>query len=297
MGRFREPFAGRHYQDEPQVVGQGVRSWITRGRNFAIVYTEAEAGAAVSGAFVDEQVIYIVEGRLRIAAGVEEAVLAGEGLAIAPPGEVVIVPEADAAFIQVVTDLEEMARNAANGVHYADRAPEVTPTEAWPMPKGGYRLRTYALADIYATGGMVNAFRTRKLMVVPYDRFLEPRDETQLTPHAHQDFEQASVALEGEWIHHLRTPWTPDRRDWRPDAHLELGSPSTTLIPAGVIHTSQGVTGDGMRLVDVFGPPRLDFSLRPGVVRNAEDYPMPPGAAAAWERALEGLRPTAAAGR
>ena len=70
-------------------------------------------------------------------------------------------------------------------------------------------------------------------------------------------------------------PWTPNRHDWRPDDHLEIGSPSTTIIPAGVVHTSQGVAGEGMRLLDVFGPPRVDFSLRPGVVRNADDYPMP----------------------
>ena len=99
------------------------------------------------------------------------------------------------------------------------------------------------------------------------------------------------MALEGDWIHHLRVPWGANRQDWRPDAHPELGSPSTTIIPAGVIHTSQGVAGDGMRLVDVFSPPRADFSLRPGVVRNAEDYPLPAELAAAWERALEGLRP------
>ncbi len=48
-----------------------------------------------------------------------------------------------------------------------------------------------------------------------------------------------------------------------------------------MVHTSQGVAGEGMRLVDVFSPPRVDFSLRPGVVRNAEDYPMPPELAAA----------------
>ena len=137
------------------------------------------------------------------------------------------------------------------------------------------------MADVYASGGMVNAFRTRKLMVVPYARFLEPRDPTALTPHSHQDFEQGSVALEGEWVHHLRVPWTANRHDWRPDVSLELSSPSTAVIPAGVIHTSEGIAGEGMRLVDVFGPPRVDFSLRPGVVRNAEDYPMPAETAAA----------------
>ncbi len=118
-------------------------------------------------------------------------------------------------------------------------------------------------------------------MMCPYPRFLAPRDETALTPHSHQDFEQASVALEGEWLHHLRVPWTANRLDWRPDSHAEVGSPSTTIIPAGVVHTSQGVAGAGMRLLDVFGPPRVDFSLRPGVVRNADDYPMPAELAAA----------------
>ena len=60
--------------------------------------------------------------------------------------------------------------------------------------------------------------------------------------------------------------------------HLQIGSPSTTIIPAGVIHTSQGIAGDGMRLVDVFAPPRVDFSEK-GWVDNAADYPMPPKAA------------------
>jgi len=120
----------------------------------------------------------------------------------------------------------------------------------------------------------VHAFRTRKLMMVPYARFLEPRDETALSPHSHADFEQGSIALEGDWLHHLRVPWTVNRRDWRPDRHLKVGSPSTTIIPAGVIHTSQGIAGEGMRLIDVFAPPRVDFSER-GLVDNAADYPMP----------------------
>ncbi len=134
---------------------------------------------------------------------------------------------------------------------YADGAPEVAKIEPWPEPVGGYRLRRYSTLEAYARGGMVHAFRTRKLMMVPYARFLEPRDETQLTPHSHADFEQGSVALEGDWLHHLRVPWTANKRHWRPDLHLQVGSPSTTIIPAGVVHTSQGIAGEGMRLVDV----------------------------------------------
>jgi len=117
-------------------------------------------------------------------------------------------------------------------------------------------------------------------MMVPYARFPEPRDETQLSPHSHADFEQGSIALEGEWLHHLRVPWTPDRRQWRPDEHLQVGSPSTLIIPAGIIHTSQGIAGEGMRLIDVFAPPRRDFSER-GWVENAAEYPMPEAAGTA----------------
>ena len=177
-------------------------------------------------------------------------------------------------LVQQVTADEALAQQAPNAALYADGAPEVAPIEPWPMPVDGYRLRRYSTLEAYARGGMVHAFRTRKLMMVPYARFLEPRDETALTPHSHANFEQGSVALEGGWLHHLRVPWTANRRHWRPDLHLEVGSPSTTIIPAGVIHTSQGIAGEGMRLVDVFAPPRMDFSER-GWVDNAADYPMP----------------------
>ena len=47
------------------------------------------------------------------------------------------------------------------------------------------------------------------------------------------------------------------------------------MIPPMLIHTSQSVNEMQHWLIDVFAPPRLDFSSRPGWVRNADDYPMP----------------------
>lgn len=254
--------------------GQGFRSWITRDANFAIVVTRGEAGAVVSGTAKDEQFVYALDGGVSVAAAGQSESLGLEDLAILPPGVWTLRFDRPGLVVQQVTADEELAGLASNAATYAGGAAEVAPVQAWPEPVEGYRLRRYSTLEAYARGGMVHAFRTRKLMMVPYARFLEPRDETQLTPHSHADFEQGSVALEGEWLHHLRVPWTANRREWRPDVHLQVGSPSTTIIPAGVIHTSQGIAGEGMRLVDVFAPPRLDFSQR-GWVDNAADYPMP----------------------
>ncbi|HXC58658.1 MAG TPA: hypothetical protein VN645_05040 [Steroidobacteraceae bacterium] len=272
---FREPSVGRYYEDAPQLVGKGVRSWITRGANFAIVISVGETGAVLNGKSKDEQFVYALEGGVTLTANGDSATLGVEDLAIAPPGEWTIRFGRSGHVVQQITADEALTQQAANAQVYAQGAPEAAPVVAWPEPVGGYRLRRYSTLDAYARGGMVHAFRTRKLMMVPYARFLEPRDETQLSPHSHADFEQGSVALEGEWLHHLRVPWTPNRHHWRPDVHLEVGSPSTTIIPAGVIHTSQGIAGAGMRLIDVFAPPRMDFSER-GWVDNAADYPMPP---------------------
>ena len=102
-----------------------------------------------------------------------------------------------------------------------------------------------------------------------------PRDATKLSPHHHDDFEQISLQIHGDYVHHMRAPWTPDSTTWRDDEHRHCTSPAIVVIPPGLIHTSQSVGEMHHWLIDVFAPPRADFSNRPGWVLNADEYPMP----------------------
>jgi hypothetical protein len=200
----------------------------------------------------------------------------GKVVVIVPPGDSTITASADTDLVRLFTPHNDIAALARNAASYATPHPNVALLQEWPEPAGGYQLRVYSgIADIPRDPDRFSRiFRSRAIMVnFSYHRD-GPRDTTTMSPHDHADFEQISLGVEGEFIHHLRTPWGLDKAHWRADQHIRIGSPSVTIIPPPLLHTTEHSGPGRNQLLDIFGPPRTDFSDK-GWVINADEYPAP----------------------
>ena len=266
----------------PQIVDRGVTTWITRGGNFAVVVSRVEAGAVLERADDPEEHMVIVppDGpTLSISAGGKTIEAKADSLTIVPPGASTITATSTGLFAQIYskasTDIMALASNAAT---YADGAPELAPPDLWPAPRDGYKLRYYPLAQYAKADGdriQPRVFRSTNMLVNLFVPFKTRRETVGLSPHWHDDFEQASLTLRGRWVHHLRYNWGPDLATWIADDHGEMTTPSVIIIPATAVHTSRDV-GEGVSsLYDIFCPPRLDFARKKGFVINEDEYPLP----------------------
>lgn len=273
-----EPSWSLYYASEPQQSASGQKTWITRSANVVVVVSQLVAGTElIRENNPDEYMLLLPPGMRASVQSDDQAVdAAHETLTILPPGRTVIKLLDDGLVTRIFSiRAQDLAALAANAEVYAHGAPSVAPLEDWPAPSGGFRIRNYRLTDYTDPKIFGRLFRSTNLMINVFERKTDRRDPRKMSPHSHADFEQISLTLEGDFVHHLRTPWTPDSTAWREDQHLEVSSPSAVVIPPKLIHTTADV-GQGVAwLIDIFGPPRMDFSLQPGVVRNADEYPMP----------------------
>lgn len=280
-GLIAEEQLALFYETEPQARGEGWKSWYHRGNNFVLAYSEAEAGAVFPrAAQPDEYVVYLpnaAKGAV-IEAGGERVEVPGFSLAFVPPGDSRVTLPAGGVLVRLFTvRAKDLAEAASNARAYDAPRTHIPPFEAWPEPKDGFRIRHYSLDVAPEPGRFGRIFRCTTFMVNIFEPQTGPRDTSKMSPHHHDDFEQCSLTLKGSFVHHLRWPWTVDMADWRKDRHVEVGSPSSLVIPPPVIHTTRATDPGDNDLVDIFCPPRMDFSLKPGWVLNADDYPLPQG--------------------
>jgi hypothetical protein len=258
----------------------GTKSWFVRSQNCCLVYSEVSAGDRLVRADQPDEYVALFpasDASAVVVAGGDRRDVVGATVAVVPPGDSAIeMPSAGVvvrAFSNTSADLLAQCRNAGN---YVEPDPNVAPYAPWPDPPAGHGIRIYPLAEVPNDSGRFGRiFRCSTLMVNYLDPTDGPRDPSKLSPHHHDDFEQISLQLDGAYVHHMRTPWTVNMADWRDDEHMRCASPAVAVIPPPIVHTSEAVGTSRNQLVDIFCPPRIDFSQRPGWVLNHDEYPLP----------------------
>jgi hypothetical protein len=269
---------GLFYEDAPVEDDHQGKAWYTRGQNLIVNYIEAGPGGAFSRNGQKDEYMIIVpdeETPYEISAGGETKVGDGYQMIIVPPGDsTIVLPKGGRIARLFSTQSPDLVQKCANQDVYAAPDPNVPPFQPWPEPPSGYKLRVYDLAKTREPGEYGPIWRCTTIMLNFGPPVKAKRDPSRMSPHSHEDFEQCSLLFNGSTIHHMRWMWGIDKADWREDVHAFVKSPSATMIPARVIHTSEAQEV-GNRMCDIFAPPRFDFSYQPGWVRNADDYPMP----------------------
>ncbi|MBL0419926.1 hypothetical protein JI739_06160 [Ramlibacter sp. AW1] len=276
----RPASVARWHDQAPQSEAPGARTWVARGANFVVAHSQAADGARLERrGQPDEYMLFLPECGATIEAGGERLEVGPESLTIVPPGDSTVTVHGGGQVVRLFShQAQDLLALAGNAADYAQPTPEVAPLVPWPTPAGGFRLRSYEVARYTQEGSNMRIFRSTNLMLNVMTQRMVARDVHKLSPHSHADFEQGSLALRGDWVHHMRYPWGPDMATWREDEHIEVGSPSLIVIPPKVVHTSRNVNDGGAWLLDIFAPPRMDFSSKPGKVANENDYPLPPAA-------------------
>jgi len=252
-----------------------LRGGVVRGQNCAVWWSDVEDSEVLVRDNPDEYLLLLLDEspEVRIEAAGEQVSVSERAVVIVPGGPSVIEAAGSGSLVRIFTSrCHDVFGRAVNARDYEVADPRCTliPEQTGPCPSS---LRVHLLRDHPVRDGVFGRiFRTADLMINVLADEPTPRDPRRLSPHHHDDFEQLSLGVQGDFIHHLRYPWGPDSTIWREDEHREVGSPSLTVIPPPVVHTTQGV-GPSQKLVDIFSPPRGDFGAKSGWVRNASEYP------------------------
>ncbi len=256
--------------------GYSVHYWRARNLLLAVVELDGQFSLTRRGQ-VDEFAILTLDAiTVTIKTGDAEKSTPGNHLMIVPPGDSDILATGKGTLTLLFSPRNnDIAEKCPNNREFDQANPRISAFQPWPDPPEGFKIRTYDL-DIEAEQGRFGRiFRCTTMMINVLDPRLGPRDPAMVSPHHHDDFEQVSLALKGSFRHLIRWPWTSNIADWREDVAINLGSPSACVIPPPAIHTSLSTAAGENQLIDLFAPPRLDFSLKPGWVLNADDYPLP----------------------
>ncbi|MGG6894875.1 MULTISPECIES: hypothetical protein [Rhizobium] len=251
------------------------RRSVIRGQNFSV---ECVRGANATEHMIHsdrETILILAESAATLITDFETVDVASRSIAIAPAGTLRLrLPQAARCFVLTTGRTDIDPRDIINASDYDtldERVlPVVKPMER--LAKDAKRVHTYQVDEVpFPDGNPRLKFFQSETMSINWVEYDGQRDRTKLSPHAHEDFEQGSLAIAGDFMHHIRTPWASNAEHWRDDQHIKASAESMLIIPPELIHTTEGVGTGQHILIDVFAPPRTDFIAK-GWVFNASDY-------------------------
>lgn len=248
---------------------------VIRGQNFTVDCLRGSIGSTFDFASTDETILICAEnGAVMIMDG-KEIDIPARSLVIAPSGTMaLIVPDGGCVFALTTGRSDPAPGEVVNAALYEQPDGRVAPVGA-PMSAAGGNgksVRIFPVDDIpFPKGNPRLKFLQSATMSINWVEYEGARDRTKLSPHAHSDFEQGSLAIAGRFVHHIRTPWGSDATTWRDDDHIGAGANSMLIIPPELIHTTEGEGAGRHILIDVFAPARADF-IDKGWVHNSADY-------------------------
>jgi hypothetical protein len=255
---------------------------VARAQNFIVEQVFGMDGEETTFASSEELILLLPDGGGRLtgsASGgsVGATEISERGIVIVPPGTHTFRFAGDGRLMILATDRTDLDDDTiANAAEYAEPDPRVAPIGT-PFRRvagaGEAQVLPIAAVPYPATNPRLKFVQSATMSInwVEYD---EPRDRTALSPHAHDDLEQGSLAIDGQFLHHLRTPWGKNANLWREDVHIDAGPSSLLIVPPEIIHTTEGVGSGHHLLIDIFAPPRRDFIAKDWVF-NAGDYEDP----------------------
>jgi hypothetical protein len=249
-----------------------------RAQNFAIDWFRGGIASTFGFASSEEMMVLMFDAAGTIAGGGHSTDAPGRSVSVVPAGSYELKLSQAGCGCILSTNRKDQ-QPVVNAASYQTPDARVAPVgPAWPRVDGADDIRGYE-TDLFkapADNPRLKMLQSATMSINWVD-YEGARDRKALSPHAHADFEQASLAVAGDFMHHLRVPWGKNAEDWREDEHKLAPSPSVLVIPPELIHTTEGVGPGHHLLIDIFAPPRRDFIVK-GWVFNAAEYRDPKAA-------------------
>jgi hypothetical protein len=260
--------------------GASQRSF-ARGQNFTVERITAAAGDILEIGGTQEMIMLCVETDVVVSGCGHSVRLRPRSVAILPSGAYRLGFSQPGRIFVLATGRTDIAiGQAINAARYDDPDARVAPVgEPFRRQRRADEIVVFAIDEVAPppTNQRLK-FIQSATMSINWVEYRGPRDRTQLSPHSHADFEQGSLAIEGDFVHHLRTEWKSNANLWRDDVHLEAGKDTLLIIPPELIHTTEGIGEGDHILIDIFAPPRRDF-IANRWMHNETDYLDPDKAA------------------